>query len=147
MLARDETIACSIGIDEDSSFGAVTPPIHLSVNYSFRDFRQPRTYDYTRSGNPTRDQLASALAKLERGAGAIVTGSGMSAIHLVLSLVPAGGLVLAPHDCYGGTWRLLQALAERGIVEVAFADLTNAQALADAMTKKPSLVWVETPSN
>ncbi len=147
MRACDETIACSIGIDDDSSFGAVTPPIHLSANYSFRGFREPRAHDYTRSGNPTRDQLGEALAKLERGAGAIVTSSGMSAIHLVLSLVPSAGLVVAPHDCYGGTWRLLHALAERKIIEVLFADLTDADALADAFARRPYLVWVETPSN
>ena len=147
MRARDETIACSIGIDDDSSFGAVTPPIHLSANYSFAGFRQPRAHDYTRSGNPTRDQLAEALAKLERGAGAVVTSSGMSAIHLVLSLVPPGGLVVAAHDCYGGTWRLLQSLAQRRIIEVAFADLTNAEALAEAFARRPFLVWTETPSN
>lgn len=147
MHARDETIACSIGIDDDPSFGAVTPPIHLSANYSFAGFRQRRTYDYTRSGNPTRDQLADALAKLERGAGAVVTGSGMSAAHLLLSLVPAGGLVLAPYDCYGGTWRLLHALAERNIIEVLFADLASAGELARAFARRPFLVWVETPSN
>jgi cystathionine gamma-synthase len=147
MRARDETIACSIGIDDDSAFGAVTPPIQLSANYSFAGFREPRAYDYTRSGNPTRDQLAEALAKLERGAGAIVTSSGMSAIHLVLSLVPTGGLVVAPHDCYGGTWRLLQALRARNIIDVAFADLSHAEALADAFARRPFLVWVETPSN
>jgi cystathionine gamma-synthase len=147
MRARDETIACSVGIDDDSSFGAVTPPIHLSANYSFAGFREPRTYDYTRSGNPTRDQLGDALTKLERGAGAVVTSSGMSAVHLVLSLVPAGGLVVAPHDCYGGTWRLLHALRERGIIDVAFADLANPDALSDAFARRPFLVWVETPSN
>ena len=146
MRARDETIACSVGIDEDRAFGAVTPPMYLSANYSFAGFREPRAYDYTRSGNPTRDQLADALAKLERGAGAIVTSSGMSAIHLVLSLVPTGGLVVAPHDCYGGTWRLLQALSERKIIEVVFADLTNPEALSRAFARRPLLVWVETPS-
>jgi cystathionine gamma-synthase len=113
MRPRDETIACSVAIDDDPSFGAVTPPLYLSANYSFAGFRNPRAYDYTRSGNPTRDQLADALSKLERGAGAVITGSGMSAVHLVLSLVPSGALVVAPHDCYGGTWRLLQALAAR----------------------------------
>src|SRR5215469_3745276 len=123
MRARDETVACSVGIDADRAFGAVTPPIYLSANYSFAGFREARTYDYARSANPTRDQLANALAKLERGAGAIVTSSGMSAINLVLSLVPAGGLVLAPHDCYGGTWRLFNSLAEHNFVDVAFADL------------------------
>ncbi len=147
MRARDETIACSVGIDDDSSFGAVTPPIHLSANYSFAGFREPRAYDYSRSGNPTRDQLAEALTKLERGAGAIVTSSGMSAIHLVLSLVPTGGLVVAPHDCYGGTWRLLRALSQRNVIDVAFADLSDPEALAKVFARRPFLVWVETPSN
>ncbi|HEX3431594.1 MAG TPA: cystathionine gamma-synthase [Rhizomicrobium sp.] len=147
MRTRDETIACSVGIDDDPAFGAVTPPIYLSANYSFAGFREPRAYDYTRSGNPTRDQLADALAKLERGAGAVVTGSGMSAIHLVLSLVPTGALVMAPHDCYGGTWRLLQALHERKIIDLAFADLTNPDALDAAFARRPFLVWVESPSN
>ena len=147
MRARDETIASSAGIDDDSSFGAVTPPIYLSANYSFARFREPRTYDYTRSGNPTRDQLGDALAKLERGAGAIVTGSGMSAVHLVLSLVPAGALVVAGHDCYGGTWRLLHQLAKRQLIELAFVDLTNSEDLSRAFARRPFLVWVETPSN
>ncbi|HLY04500.1 MAG TPA: cystathionine gamma-synthase [Rhizomicrobium sp.] len=147
MRARDETITCSIGIDDDRAFGAVTPPIYLSANYSFAAFREPRAYDYTRSGNPTRDQLADALAKLERGAGAIVTASGMSAVHLVLSLVPCGALVVAPHDCYGGTWRLLHSLAERKLIEVAFADLTNPETVSRALARRPFLVWVETPSN
>ncbi|HEY2446698.1 MAG TPA: cystathionine gamma-synthase [Rhizomicrobium sp.] len=147
MHARDETIACSTGINEDQAFGAVAPPIYLSANYSFAGFRQPRAYDYTRSANPTRDQLGNALAKLERGAGAVVTGTGMSAINLVLSLVPTGELVVAPHDCYGGTWRLLQALAQRKIIELAFADLTNPDALSAAFARRPFLVWVETPSN
>lgn len=147
MNARDETIACSIGIDDDKSFGAVTPPIYLSANYSFAGFREPRRYDYARSANPTRDLLGDALARLERGAGAIVTSTGMAAINLVLSLVPTGGLVVAPHDCYGGTWRLFQALAQRGIIEVAVSDLTNPEALARAFARRPFLVWVETPSN
>ena len=147
MRARDETIACSVGIDDDSSFGAVTPPIHLSANYSFAGFREPRAYDYSRSGNPTRDQLAEALTKLERGAGAIVTSSGMSAIQLVLSLVPTGALVVAPHDCYGGTWRLLHALSQRKVIDVAFADLADPEALAKVFGRRPFLVWIETPSN
>ena len=136
MHARDETIVCSIGIDDDRAFGAVTPPIYLSANYSFAAFREPRAHDYTRSGNPTRDQLADALAKLERGAGAIVTGSGMSAIHLVLSLVPAGALIVASHDCYGGTWRLLHALVQRKVVDVVFADLTNPKELSQAFERR-----------
>lgn len=135
------------GIESDNQFGAVVPPLHLSSNYSFAGFRNKRTYDYTRSGNPTRDLLADALADLEHGAGAVVTASGMAAITTVLELVPAGGRVLAAHDCYGGTWRLLDAWARKGRFELRFADLTDPIALAAGLSEQPSLVWVETPSN
>ena len=63
------TMAARVGIDRDSAFGAVVPPIVLSSNFSFAGFEQKRHYDYTRSGNPTRDLLAEALAELEGGAG------------------------------------------------------------------------------
>jgi cystathionine gamma-synthase len=73
------------GIDRDTAYGAVTPPIVLSSNFSFAGFGEKRQYDYTRSGNPTRDLLAEALAELEGGAGAVVTATGMGAITLVLN--------------------------------------------------------------
>jgi cystathionine gamma-synthase len=135
------------GIETDGQYGAVVPPLHLSTNYSFAGFNEKRAYDYSRSGNPTRDLLADALADLERGAGAVVTASGMAAVALALELVPAGGKVLAAHDCYGGTWRLLDAWAKKGRFEVCFADLTDPTTLAAGLADKPALVWVETPSN
>jgi cystathionine gamma-synthase len=141
------TRAVRAGIESDTQHGAVVPPLHLSTNYSFEGFNQKRAYDYSRSGNPTRDLLASALADLERGAGAVVTSSGMAAVALVLELVPAGGRVLAAHDCYGGTWRLLDAWARKGRFEIEFRDLTDPVSLAEGLANKPSLVWVETPSN
>ncbi|MGH8155199.1 MAG: PLP-dependent transferase, partial [Rhodanobacteraceae bacterium] len=141
------TRAVRAGIDKDPQHGAVTPPLHLSSNFSFSGFNQKRAYDYSRSGNPTRDLLAEALADLEQGAGAVVTSSGMAAVALTLELVPAGGRVLAAHDCYGGTWRLLDAWARKGRFDVHFADLTDPSALAAGLAEGPSLVWVETPSN
>jgi cystathionine gamma-synthase len=141
------TRAVRAGIESDTQHGAVVPPLHLSTNYTFEGFARKRRYDYSRSGNPTRDQLAEALADLEEGVGAVVTASGMAAVALVLELVPAGGLVLAAHDCYGGTWRLLDAWARKGRFRVAFADLTDPVKLAEALAQKPDLVWVETPSN
>ena len=73
------------GIDCDTAFGAVAPPLVLSTNFSFAGVRRRSArYDYTRSGNPTRDLLADALADLEGGAGGVVTSTGMSAITLVL---------------------------------------------------------------
>ena len=141
------TRAVRAGIESDTQHGAVVPPLHLSTNYTFDGYGRKRAYDYSRSGNPTRDQLANALAALEQGAGAVVTASGMAAVALVLELVPAGGLVLAAHDCYGGTWRLLDAWAKKGRLRVRFADLTDPGTLAAELAGAPDLVWVETPSN
>ncbi|HVX04286.1 MAG TPA: cystathionine gamma-synthase [Rhodanobacteraceae bacterium] len=141
------TRAVRAGIETEAQHGAVVPPLHLSTNFSFAGFNEKREYDYSRSGNPTRDLLAEALAELERGAGTVVTASGMAAAALALELVPAGGSVLAAHDCYGGTWRLLDAWARKGRFSVRFADLTDPAALAAGLAGNPSLVWVETPSN
>jgi cystathionine gamma-synthase len=141
------TRAVRAGIESDTQHGAVLPALHLSTNYTFAGFGQKRTYDYSRSGNPTRDLLGSALAELELGAGAVVTASGMAAVALVLELVPAGATVIAAHDCYGGTWRLLDAWQKKGRFQVRFVNLTDPLALADALADKPALVWVETPSN
>ncbi len=141
------TRAVRAGIESDTQHGAVVPPLHLSTNYTFEGFGRKRAYDYSRSGNPTRDQLGAALADLEEGAGAVVTASGMAAVALVLELVPANGLVVAAHDCYGGTWRLLDAWSKKGRFRVDFVDLTDPVKLAEALAHRPDLVWVETPSN
>lgn len=141
------TRAVRAGIETDTQHGAVVPPLHLSSNYSFEGLGGKRAYDYSRSGNPTRDLLGNALAELEQGAGAVITSSGMSAVALVLELLPAGAHVLAAHDCYGGTWRLLDAWAKKGRISVSFVDLTDSVALAAGLAQRPALVWVETPSN
>ena len=141
------TRAVRAGIATDREHGAVVPPIHLSSTFAFEAFNRPRTFDYTRSGNPTRSQLASALAELEGGANAVVTSTGMSAVTLVLQLVKPGDVVVAAHDCYGGTQRLLRALAQRGHFDLRFLDLTRTAAEEDIAALRPRIVWVETPSN
>jgi len=142
------TTAVRAGIDRDEAFGAVTPPLVLSSNFSFAGFNDRRTYDYTRSGNPTRDLLAEALAELEGGAGAVVTATGMAAITLVLNaLLKPGDRLVVPHDAYGGSWRLFNALAEKGAFELTTVDLTSPRALAEALALGPAVVWIETPSN
>ncbi|MBP8177591.1 MAG: aminotransferase class I/II-fold pyridoxal phosphate-dependent enzyme, partial [Xanthomonadales bacterium] len=141
------TRAVRAGIDSDAAHGAVVPPIVLSTNFSFAGFGEKRRYDYTRSGNPTRDQLGDALAVLEGGVGAVVTASGMAAITLVLHLLSPGDRLVVPHDGYGGSWRLFKALAAKGHFELVIADLTDPRALAAALEPAPKLVWIETPSN
>lgn len=146
--ARASTHAVRAGIDRDTAFGAVTPPLVLSSNFSFAGFGEKRQYDYTRSGNPTRDLLAEALAELEGGAGAVVTSTGMSAITLLLhALLKPGQRLVVPHDAYGGSWRLFNALANKGAFELQTIDFTDPRALAEALATKPTVVWIETPSN
>ena len=144
---RPDTIAVRSGIDSDTAHGAVVPPIVLSSNFSFAGFEQKRKYDYTRSGNPTRDLLAETLAELEGGAGGVVTATGMAAVTLVLALLEPGERIVVPHDCYGGCWRLFDALARKNHFELVTADLTDPRALAEALRIPPKLVWIETPSN
>ncbi|AMJ55940.1 MULTISPECIES: O-succinylhomoserine (thiol)-lyase [Stenotrophomonas] len=142
------TVAVRAGIDRDTAYGAVTPPIVLSSNFSFDGFGNKRQYDYTRSGNPTRDLLGEALAELEGGAGGVITATGMGAINLVLNaLLEPGERLVVPHDAYGGSWRLFNALAKKGHFELITADLTDPRSLADALAQSPKLVLIETPSN
>lgn len=141
------TRAVRAALETDTQHGAVVPPLHLTSTFAFKGFGEKREYDYTRSGNPTRDALAEALAALEGGVGAVVTASGMSAVQLVCQLLGPEDLLIAPHDCYGGTYRLFAALARRGALRVEFVDQTDDAAFAAALARQPKLVWVETPSN
>ena len=146
--ARRATRAVRAGIDRDPAYGAVTPPLVLSSNFSFAGFGEKRQYDYTRSGNPTRDLLGEALAELEGAGGGVITATGMGAITLVLNaLLQPGDRLVVPHDCYGGSWRLFNALAKKGAFELITCDLTDPRALAEALQESPALVWIETPSN
>jgi cystathionine gamma-synthase len=141
------TRAVRAGLESDPVTGAVVPPIHLSATYAFRGYGDKRAYDYSRSGNPTRDLLGAALADLEGGAGAVITASGMGAVTLCLQILPAHPRVLAPHDCYGGSYRLFDALHRRGDIEVEFIDFADAAAVSAALSRPAAMLWIETPSN
>ena len=134
-------------LETDTQHGAVVPPIHLNSTFAFRGYGEKREYDYSRSGNPTRDALGRALADLEGGAGAVVTASGMGAVSLVTQLFKPDQVAVVPHDCYGGTYRLFNALNLRGALQVRFVDFQDAAALNAAIADQPALVWIETPSN
>ncbi|KNC13586.1 cystathionine gamma-synthase [Pantoea sp. BIGb0393] len=148
MTRKQATIAVRSGLNDDEQYGCVVPPIHLSSTYNFLDFNEPRAHDYSRRGNPTRDVVQRALAELEGGAGAVLTNTGMSAIHLVTTVfLKPGDLLVAPHDCYGGSYRLFDSLSKRGAYRVKFVDQGDKAALAAALAEKPKLVLVESPSN
>jgi cystathionine gamma-synthase len=144
---KPTTNAVRAALESDSQHGAVVPPIHLSSTYTFAGFANRRRYDYGRSGNPTRDALADALADLEGGAGCVVTASGMAAVALVCHLLKPDDLLIAPHDCYGGTYRLFDALAKQGKFQVVFVDQADDASWRQALARGPKMIWIETPSN
>ncbi|MCO5311147.1 MAG: cystathionine gamma-synthase [Austwickia sp.] len=147
------TAAVRVGLESDTTHGSVVPPIYLSSNFTFAGFAEPRRYDYTRSGNPTRELLAEALAELEGGAGAVVTATGMATITTVaMAFLRPGQRIVVPHDLYGGSWRLFDSLAEKGHFEVSYVDLTDPATVAREISATapggaPTVVLVETPSN
>ena len=136
------------GIDTDGQHGAVMPPVYLSSNFSFEGLGGKREYDYSRSGNPTRDVLAKAIAGLEGGHGAVVTNTGMSAVVLVTHLLKPEDTIVAPHNCYGGCYRAFSSLSGAGRFKTHFTDFTDTEAVRRAcLTQRPRIIWVETPSN
>lgn len=141
------TTAVRAGINSDKHHGAVVAPIHLSSTYSLKGFNEKRQFDYSRTGNPTRATFAEAIAELEQGKVGIVTSTGMSAVHLICQLLSTDDLVVIPHDCYGGSFRLFTHLAKRGQFNLIVVDQNDEVALAKALAEKPKLVLVETPSN
>ncbi|MBD2784950.1 cystathionine gamma-synthase [Xenorhabdus sp. DI] len=148
MGCKQATIAVHSGSNIDEQYGCVVPPIYLSSTYNFTGFNEPRAHDYSRRGNPSRDIVQQVLAELEGGAGAVMTSSGMSAIHLLCTVfLQPGDVLVAPHDCYGGSYRLFDSLSKRGAYKVIFVDQSDEQALKRVLAQKPKLVLIETPSN
>lgn len=141
------TIAAAARPDADPAYGSVTPPLWTSDTFRWPDAEAKPAFDYSRTVNPNRDMLAGVLAELEGAAGGVVTNSGQAAALLALLLLPAGAYVVAPHDCYGGTYRLIDGFAGQGRISAAFVDQRDDAAFAAALEPGPALVWLETPSN
>lgn len=141
------TSAVRAGINADTQHGAVVAPIHLSSTFSLKGFNDKREFDYSRTGNPTRALFAQAIADLEQGCVGIVTSTGMSSVLLLCQLLSVDDLVVIPHDCYGGSFRLFTHLAKRGQFKLIIVDQNDQDALAKALAQKPKLVLLESPSN
>lgn len=119
-------------------------PLYQTATFRIDD---DSTYDYTRSGNPTRGVLEDQLALVEGGSSAFAFSSGMAAITTACALAGAGDEILACVDLYGGTYRLLSRVATRQGIRVRYVDTSDPDALATAFDPAPQLVLVETPSN
>ena len=136
------------GQHPDPLTGAVMPPIYATSTYVQSSPGVHQGYDYSRSRNPTRDALQAAVANLEGGGTGFAFASGMAASATLLELLDAGSHIIAMHDLYGGSYRLLENVRKRSAGHsVSFVDLTEPAALTAAMRPDTRMVWVETPTN
>jgi cystathionine gamma-synthase len=147
-----ETKAIHVGQEPDPTTGAVVVPIYATSTYAQSGPGEHSGYEYSRTANPTRSALGSALAALEgvdavSGGGAIITSSGMAAMSLIGELLRPGAHVIIPNDAYGGSYRLVARVwAGRGITFDA-VDQTDVGAVAAAIRPETGLLWIETPTN
>jgi cystathionine gamma-synthase len=144
---RFETRAIHMGQDPEPVFGAVNVPIFQTSTYAQEAVGKPRTYDYARGGNPTREALQTVLASLEGGARALCFASGMAAEATLLLLLRPGDHVLLPDDVYGGTYRLLARVLSGWGLAFDTVDMTDPDALRKGVREETRVVWVESPSN
>lgn len=141
------TIVAAARPEFDQGHGSIAPPLVTSDTFRWTSPDEKPDFDYSRTVNPNRSLLAEALAELEGAAGGVITNSGQSAALLALLRLPVGARVVAPHDCYGGTFRLLQAFAGQGRIRCEFVDQSDLVALAERLESGLDLLWIETPSN
>lgn len=143
-----ETLAIHAGQEPDPQTGAVMTPIYQTSTYAQDGVGRPRQgYEYSRTRNPTRLALESALAALEGASYALAFASGMAAIDTVLRLLQSGDHVIAGDDVYGGTFRLFNKVLRQFGLQFTFVDTTNPEQVAVALTPSTRLIWLETPSN
>jgi len=143
-----ETLAIHAGQQPDPNNGAVMTPVYLTSTYMQDGVGKPRQgYEYSRTMNPTRKALQDCLAALEGGEYGLAFASGLAATDTVLRLLNADSHVLAGNDVYGGTFRLFDKVLRRSNLDFTFADTTDPESVAEALTPSTRLVWLETPTN
>ena len=143
-----ETLAIHAGQEPDPNNGAVMTPVYFTSTYMQDGVGKPRQgYEYSRTMNPTRKALQDCLAALEGGSYGLAFASGLAATDTVLRLLNADSHVLAGNDVYGGTFRLFDKVLRRFSLDFTFADTTDPESVADALTPSTRLVWLETPTN
>ena len=145
---RPESLFVHAGTSPDAATGAIIPPLHLATTFRHGPAgERVAGFEYVREGNPNMEQLETALAALEGGAGALAFASGMAAITALLDSLPAGAHVVYPRDVYAGTRVLLtEFLPQRGLTASA-ADINDVDAVRAAITPATRCLWLETPSN
>lgn len=135
------------GISEDPTTGAVSVPIYQTSTYRQNGVGQPKKYEYSRSGNPTRFALEELIADLEGGIQGFAFSSGLAGIHTVLSLFESGDHILLGDDVYGGTFRLVDKVFSKIGLEYTIIDTSDLKQIEQAIQPNTKALYLETPSN
>src|SRR6185312_14716842 len=133
--------------DFEQKTGAVNVPIYLSSTFHQESFESFGPYDYSRSGNPTRDALEKSIAALEGGARGLAFASGIAAISSAFMLLSSGDHIVITEDVYGGTYRFVTQVLTKFGIEHTFVDLTKVEEVAQAIRPNTKVIYIETPSN
>ena len=144
---RFETQCVHVGVAKDSTYNSCITPIYPTSTFRWDDLQTNKGFDYTRSGNPTRQALEENIAALEGGIDCKATCTGMAAITCAMYLFKPGDHIIASHDIYGGTFRLFyRVLSDYGLT-FSFIDMRDAANVRAALTPQTKCIWIETPSN
>ena len=142
-----QTHAIHTGVYKDKQYNSVTTPIYTSSTYYFNSVNDPPPYDYTRTGNPTRQALNESIAQLEGGHAAFTTNTGMSAILTTLMLLNEGDHIICGHELYGGTFRLFTQVLSKFKLDFSLVDMTRNENIRAAVRHNTRLIYFETPTN
>jgi cystathionine beta-lyase/cystathionine gamma-synthase len=141
------TVATQIGLEWDSRTGSVTVPIYQTATFRHPGLGLSTGYDYSRSGNPTRQTLEDGIARLDGAARGFAYASGMAAISSLLLLFKFGDHLIVTEDLYGGTCRLFDRIFSQYGMTFSYVDTTDASAVASAFRPETRGVFVETLTN
>lgn len=141
------TKAIRVGQEPDPTTGSVIVPIYQSANFVFKDVGKPNTFEYSRSGNPTRKALETCLAALEEAQYGLAFGSGMAAVDAAISILRPGDHIVSSANIYGGTYRLFESVAVPRGLRFTYVDGTNPDAFETAIEPTTKMLWIETPAN
>jgi cystathionine beta-lyase len=141
------TKAIHAGLQPDSATGAIMTPIYQTSTYIQDGIGNHKGFEYSRTGNPTRNALESNLAAIENGKYGACFGSGLAAIDCVIKMLNPGDEVISTNDLYGGSYRIFKTIFEKYGIKFHFVDMLDIQNIIDVVNERTKLIWVETPTN
>ena len=141
------TKAIHAGLQPDSATGAIMTPIYQTSTYIQDGIGNHKGFEYSRTGNPTRNALESNLAAIENGKYGACFGSGLAAIDCVIKMLNPGDEVISTNDLYGGSYRIFKTIFEKYGIKFHFVDILDIQNIIDVVNERTKLIWVETPTN